>query len=78
MWKMLSNNMTPSNATTPNHYGPRNSTGWDGKLRVEKRAVLANQHPLSDHEYSDQDAPPAEQIDADEGMFDVTMFLSCC
>ncbi|MCJ1439340.1 hypothetical protein MMC27_008732 [Xylographa pallens] len=62
--------MTPQNATTLNHDGPRNSTDWDGRLRVEKRAVLANPYPLSDHEYSDQDAPPVEQIDADEDLLD--------
>jgi len=42
-------------------------TGWDGKLRVGKQAVLANPEALSDPEYSDEDAPPVEQIGADEG-----------
>ena len=69
--------MTPSKETSPNHYGPKDSNGWDGKLRVERRAVLTNPQPLSDHDYSDQEAPPVEQIDADEGMFDVTLLLSC-
>lgn len=41
--------------------------GWDGKLRVNKQATLANPEALSDPEYSDEDAPPVEQIDADEG-----------
>lgn len=47
--------------------GPRNSQGWDGKLRVDKKAVLANPGALSDPDYSDEGAPPVEQIDADEG-----------
>ena len=47
--------------------GPRDSKGWDGKLRVDKKAVLANPEALSDPDYSDGDAPPVEQIDADEG-----------
>lgn len=41
--------------------------GWDGKLRLDKRAVLSNPEALSDPDYSDEDAPPVEQIDADEG-----------
>ena len=47
--------------------GPRDSKGWDGKLRVDKKAVLANPEALSDPDYSDEDAPPVEQINADEG-----------
>jgi len=48
----------------------RDSTGWDGKLRVEKKAVLANPEALTDPDYSDEDAPPREQIDADEDLLD--------
>lgn len=53
-------------STTP----PRNSKGWDGKLRVEKKAVLANPEALSDPEYSDEDAPPVDQINADEDLLE--------
>lgn len=44
-------------------------TGWDGKLRLdkEKKAVLANPEALEDSDYTDEDAPPVDQIDADEG-----------
>ena len=44
-------------------------TGWDGKLRLDKnkQAVLANPEALEDSDYSDGDAPPVQQIDADEG-----------
>lgn len=45
-----------------------NKSGWDGKLRVTKQATLANPEALSDPEYSDEDAPPVEQIEADEGI----------
>lgn len=51
-----------------------NAKGWDGKLRVEKRAVLVNPEVLdgsgshqSDAEDSDDDAVPVDQIEADEG-----------
>ncbi|TKA68903.1 hypothetical protein B0A49_03997 [Cryomyces minteri] len=47
---------------------PRSSSGWDGKLRVDKKATLANPEALSDPEYSDEDAPPVDQIEADEGV----------
>ena len=55
-----------------NGSGPRNSKGWDGKLRVERTAVLANPEALSDPDYSDEDAPSVEQIDADEGCFNTS------
>lgn len=45
----------------------RDKQGWDGKLRMGKKAVVTNAHDLSDPEYSDEDAPPLEQIAADEG-----------
>lgn len=45
----------------------RDSQGWDGKLRIDKKAVVTNGEILSDPEYSDDEAPPVDQIDADEG-----------
>lgn len=58
-------NPQPStNGTTP-----RDSKGWDGKLRVGKKAEVINAEILSDPEYSDEDAPPVEKIDADDGRF---------
>ena len=45
----------------------RDSKGWDGKLRVD-RAVITNPEAVEDPDYSDEDAPPVEQIEADEGM----------
>ena len=47
------------------------SNGWDGKLRMPPRnAVLANPEALSDPDYSDPDAPPQEEISADEDLLD--------
>lgn len=50
--------------------GPRSASGWDGKLRVQRNAVLSNPEALSDPEYSDPDAPPPEQIPADDDLLD--------
>ena len=63
---MSEDDNTP-NGTSSKTGTPKSKSGWDGKLRVNKQAVLANPEALSDPEYSDEDAPPAEQIDADEG-----------
>lgn len=55
---------------SPNDNQPKkllDNQGWDGKLRVEKKASLLNPEALSDPEYSDDDAPPVEEIAADEG-----------
>ena len=48
-----------------------NKEGWDGKLRMPpKNATLTNPEALSDPDYSDPEAPPAEQIEADEDLLD--------
>ena len=47
---------------------PHDSEGWDGKLRVGRQAVITNPEALSDPDYSDENAPPAEEIEADEGV----------
>ncbi len=49
------------------HNTPKDSKGWDGKLRLERRPVTTNPEALSDPEYSDEDAPPVQEIEADEG-----------
>lgn len=60
---------------------PHSKSGWDGKLRVApKKAVLANPEALSDPEYSDEDAPPVDEIQADEGRcteFNASYRLQC-
>lgn len=58
---------SPESCSTGKASSLRDSQGWDGKLRVEKKAVITNAEILSDPEYSDEDAPPVEQISADEG-----------
>lgn len=45
----------------------KNKEGWDGKLRIEPKAIITNPEALEDSDYSDPDAPPVEEIDADEG-----------
>jgi protein phosphatase 1 regulatory subunit 7 len=66
--------LPPADATR--HHSPAaapltNSNGWDGKLRMPPRnAVLTNPEILSDPEYSDPDAPPVDQIEADEDLLD--------
>ena len=55
------------NDTSSKPSTPHSKSGWDGKLRVNKQATLANPEALSDPEYSDDDAPPVDQIAADEG-----------
>ena len=62
------NEALPTDSPPPrNGSPPRDSKGWDGKSRVEKRAEIVNADIISDPEYSDEDAPPVEHIEADEG-----------
>lgn len=44
-------------------------TGWDGKLRVEKKAVVKNAEAVedSDQDVESEDELPGETIAADEG-----------
>ena len=47
---------------------PRSSSGWDGKLRIEKKLELVNPEAVSDPEYSDDEQVlQGETIEADEG-----------
>ena len=52
---------------TANGSTPRNAQGWDGKLRVEKKAVITNPEALTDPDYSNDEAPSPEVIEADDG-----------
>jgi len=68
-------NKTPgqhgSEAGNQPHQSPRDSKGWDGKLRIDRRPVLTNPEALSDPEYSDEEnVIPGEKIDADEDLLD--------
>ena len=64
----------PPAETTIQHTSPSapltNSNGWDGKLRMPRNAVLTNPEILSDPDYSDPEAPPVDQIEADEDLLD--------
>ncbi|KAF6825732.1 protein phosphatase pp1 regulatory subunit [Colletotrichum plurivorum] len=62
----------PEDEGSPRHDGQaspgmRNSKGWDGKLRVQKTAVLANPEVLSDPESDDENVVPGEELPPDEG-----------
>ena len=60
----------PSNgeAAEDVHHTPKDSKGWDGKLRVEKKTALVNPEAISDAEYSDdENVLPGESVAADEG-----------
>lgn len=61
-------NESPESSPKSKASSLRDRQGWDGKLRVNKRAVIANADALSDLENSDEDAPPVDIINADEGI----------
>ncbi|PYH78276.1 NIF-domain-containing protein [Aspergillus uvarum CBS 121591] len=44
--------------------------GWDGKLRPAKEAIITNPEAIEDPDYSDSDAPPVEEIQADEDLLE--------
>ncbi|KAI0099262.1 hypothetical protein GGR51DRAFT_565081 [Nemania sp. FL0031] len=53
------------------HHPLRDSKGWDGKLRVNRSALVENPEALSDPEYSDENnVLPGEEINADEDLLD--------
>ena len=47
----------------------KDSQGWDGKLRVDRHPVIANPEAVEDPDYADEDAPPVQEIQADEGIY---------
>lgn len=54
---------------------PRDSKGWDGKLRVDKNVVVKypadpNAEVQSDAEESEDEGPPVDEIQADEDLLD--------
>ena len=57
------------------HDKPRDSKGWDGKLRVDKSVVVKypadpNAQVQSDAEESEDEGPPPDEIQADEDLLD--------
>lgn len=74
---------TDSNGTSELHeqdkddHKPRDSKGWDGKLRVDKLSLSEEpKDPAveiqSDPEESEDEGPPPEQLPADEDLLDET------
>ncbi|KAI9782892.1 MAG: hypothetical protein M1835_003912 [Candelina submexicana] len=61
---------SPLEAVVSPHNTPKDSRGWDGKLRLDRRPVITNPEALSDPEYSDEDAPPVQEIEADEDLLE--------
>ncbi|CAJ2500571.1 Uu.00g034240.m01.CDS01 [Anthostomella pinea] len=58
----------PSPGPSP---GLRDSKGWDGKLRIDRTALVQNPEALSDPEYSDdENVLPGGEIGADEDLLD--------
>ncbi|KAF2187378.1 L domain-like protein [Zopfia rhizophila CBS 207.26] len=49
---------------------PRDSKGWDGKLRVDRKAIVADPDAHSDQELSEDEGPPPEQLAADEDLLE--------
>ena len=66
----------PNGGAKP-HHPPKDSNGWDGKLRVDRKPALENPEAISDPEYSDEEhIIPGEEIGADEGMYILSVGLS--
>jgi len=56
---------------------PRDSKGWDGKLRLDKMKLAdeprdPHAEVVSDPEVSEDEGPPPEQLPADEDLLDDT------
>lgn len=73
--------LDPAAGTTATHeedkndHRPRDSKGWDGKLRLDKQVVVnypkePNAEAQSDAEESDDEGPPPDEIQADEDLLD--------
>lgn len=57
-----------SKADSPGSPRLTDSKGWDGKLRLDRHALLQNPEAISDPEYSDdENVMGGEEISADEG-----------
>lgn len=54
------------------HHTPRDSKGWDGKLRVDRRALVrgtdGGDGTESEPEEEEDEGPPPEEIEADEDL----------
>jgi protein phosphatase 1 regulatory subunit 7 len=58
------------------HVAPRDSKGWDGKLRIDKKALQGEEvpadgaHSEAEESEAEDEGPPPEQISADEDLLD--------
>jgi protein phosphatase 1 regulatory subunit 7 len=71
------NSATEAHDQDKDDHKPRDSKGWDGKLRVDKLALSDEpKDPTveiqSDPEVSEDEGPPPEQLPADEDLLDDT------
>jgi protein phosphatase 1 regulatory subunit 7 len=73
--KTRANGASETHDRDKDDHKPRDSKGWDGKLRVDKLAL--NDEPRdpnveieSDPEASEDEGPPPDQIEADEDLLD--------
>lgn len=66
---------TTTHEEDKDEHKPRDSKGWDGKLRVDKSVVVKypadpNAEVQSDPEDSEDEGPAPEEIQADEDLLD--------
>lgn len=67
----------PEPADNEHPHTLRDNKGWDGKLRVDRSALIQNPEALSDPEYSDdENVLPGDEISADEGILSRLMWCS--
>ncbi|KAI0405766.1 hypothetical protein F4802DRAFT_560626 [Xylaria palmicola] len=61
----------PDRADNQTSHTLTDSRGWDGKLRIDRSALIQNPEALSDPEYSDdENVLPGEEIKADEDILE--------
>lgn len=70
-------NATETRDEDKEDHKPRDSKGWDGKLRLDKMTLGdeprdPHAQVVSDPEVSDDEGPPPEQLPADEDLLDDT------
>jgi protein phosphatase 1 regulatory subunit 7 len=75
--KVDTNGTSETHTPDADDHKPRDSKGWDGKLRVDKLALSdepkdPNVEIESDAEVSEEEGPPPEQLPADEDLLDDT------
>lgn len=67
----------PTETNGPSRQGPRDAKGWDGKLRVDRKATTTDKDAASDSGHSEDDTGPVESIEADEGQLASHSSICC-